>query len=101
MITNILTREDLIPVEEKLEQLAQMYTALMRDKDWTVYTNKTAAILLGVSKRTLQNWRNEGVIPFTQIGSIVYYTREAIQQMLNENQKQAFAKKAKRHSHGK
>jgi len=38
--------------------------------------------LLGVSHGTLQNLRNNGTIPFTKIGGVIYYSRDGIEKML-------------------
>ena len=44
--------------------------------------NNDAATLLKVSKRTLQDWRNDGLIGFSQIGSKIYYSRAEIDRFL-------------------
>jgi hypothetical protein len=41
--------------------------------------------LLKVSRRTLQNWRDRGVIEFSQINGKIYYRRSAINKMLDQN----------------
>lgn len=38
--------------------------------------------LLNISKRTLQHYRDTGVLPFTQIGHKCYYRREDVEQLL-------------------
>ncbi len=47
--------------------------------------------LLKVSKRTLQSYRDKGVLPFSQHGSKIYYKASDIQQYLEDNYKPAFA----------
>lgn len=37
---------------------------------------------LGISKRTLQTWRNNGKIPFSMLGGKVYYKEEDISELL-------------------
>ncbi|NDW08458.1 helix-turn-helix domain-containing protein [Dysgonomonas sp. 520] len=37
---------------------------------------------LGISKRTLQTWRNNGKIPFAMLGGKVYYKEEDIDSLL-------------------
>ncbi len=41
--------------------------------------------MLKVSKRTAQNWREKGVIAFTQIGSKVYYKISDVEHLLKKN----------------
>jgi excisionase family DNA binding protein len=52
--------------------------------------NNEAAELLKVTKRTLQNWRDEGLIGFSQVGSKIYYNREDIDRMLLKHHKKPF-----------
>lgn len=92
---NFVSRDEFIPVQKTLEEIAKQFKVFMEEKDWKVYSNDEAAMLLGVSKRTLQNWRDKGLISYHQIGSKIYYSKEAIQQFLNENRREAFAKEAK------
>jgi len=44
--------------------------------------NQQACIRLSASKRTLQNLRDSGVLPFTKIGAKVYYQPADIDNML-------------------
>lgn len=41
--------------------------------------------MLGISHGTLQTLRNNGSIPFTKVGGIIYYSRELIEKMLAHN----------------
>jgi len=47
--------------------------------------NDEAASLLKVSARTLQSWRDERIIKFSQIGRQIYYKREDIDRMLEQH----------------
>jgi hypothetical protein len=47
-------------------------------------------ILLKVSKRTLQSYRDNGVLSFSQIGSKIYYRAADIQSHLEKHYKPAF-----------
>ena len=38
--------------------------------------------LLGISKRTLQNYRDKRIIPFTQIGRKIYYKASDVDDFL-------------------
>ena len=48
--------------------------------------------LLGISPGTLQNLRVNGTLPFTKVGSMVYYQSDDILRMLEENRGQAGGK---------
>lgn len=47
--------------------------------------NDEAAALLKVSARTLQSWRDERILKFSQIGRQIYYNREDIDRMLEQH----------------
>ncbi len=53
--------------------------------DDPVYTTQELIELLKVSRRTLQNWRDRGVIEFSQINGKIYYRMSAINKMLDQN----------------
>lgn len=44
--------------------------------------------MLEISGGTLQTLRNNGTLPFTKIGGIMYYDSEAIEQVMLKKQKQ-------------
>lgn len=50
-----------------------------------ILTNEEFMIMLGVSKRTAQSWRDEGLIKFSKIGKSIFYQMKDIEKFLNEN----------------
>ena len=48
--------------------------------DWL--HNGDVCRLLGISKRTLQHYRDTNVLPFAQIGHKCYYKREDVERLL-------------------
>jgi hypothetical protein len=84
MATEIITREDLEAFGEKL--MSQMKALLSggssegEPRKWIKsYQVKN---LLKISSNTLQTLRDNGTIPFTKIGGILYYSFEDIQKVL-------------------
>ena len=51
--------------------------------------------LLNISKRTLQHYRDTGVLPFSQIGHKCYYKREDVERLLQTKIKKSKAEKNK------
>lgn len=47
--------------------------------------NQDTTQLLGVSKRTLQSYRDKGVLPFSQIGHKCYYKRTDVIELLKKS----------------
>ncbi|GHU15012.1 DNA-binding protein [Betaproteobacteria bacterium] len=53
-------------------------------------TDREVSERLKVSRRTLQDYRTEGKIPYYQLGGKVLYRESDIEKMLNENYFKAF-----------
>ena len=51
-----------------------------------VYTLDELAKFFSVTKRTIYNWKDEGRLPFTSIGSKTYVTSVQLAQFLKENE---------------
>ncbi len=49
--------------------------------------NQDVCLRLNIGKRTLQNYRNAGKLPFTRIGRKTYYRTRDVEKFLNENEK--------------
>ncbi len=48
-------------------------------------TNKQFQILMGISARTAQIWRNEGKIGYSKITDKIYYRKSDIEKLFNDN----------------
>jgi excisionase family DNA binding protein len=48
--------------------------------------------LLKVSKRTLQNYRDDGILTYSQVGGKVYFSSTAIEEHLKNHTRKAFRK---------
>lgn len=54
--------------------------------------NQEFLLLMNISKRTAQTWRDEGVVSFSQIGSKIYYRMSDVEKLLEKNYNKAFKK---------
>ena len=68
------------------ENLMNMYSLVFADTQWCA-VNEAVCRRLGISKRTLQSYRDTGKIPFSMIGHKCYYKQTDISEMLNEVKK--------------
>jgi hypothetical protein len=50
-----------------------------------IYSNDDLVEKLSVSKSTLQNYRNKGLLKFNKVGRKLFYTEEQVQDFLNDN----------------
>ncbi len=57
--------------------------ALAPPKEWL--TNREAQVFFGLSKSTLQRYRNSGKLPYSKTGGCVYYRRIDVRQLLEAN----------------
>lgn len=54
------------------------------------YTDKELAVILKVSRRSLQDYRNNGILPYTQIGGRILYRASEIERVLMDGYKEAY-----------
>lgn len=57
-------------------------------KDWL--STEEVMEMLSVSRRTIQNYRDEGKIPYTQNGRKILYPRDGIEEFLRKNMIKAY-----------
>ncbi len=56
------------------------------------YTVNEVIVIFKVSRRTLQRWRDEGLISFRKIRGKIYFTMSDLEQFMERNYVPAFAK---------
>jgi hypothetical protein len=90
MIIDVLTKEDLEQFKEEL--LSEIKLILMSSeqsneplKESKYLKSNQVQRLLSISPGTLQNFRINGVIPYTKIGGIILYPKEGIEKLLEDN----------------
>lgn len=49
------------------------------------YDNADMMQLFNVCSRTLQRWRDEGIIPFKRVGGRIYYLASKVDRMMEED----------------
>jgi len=85
MATEIITREDLNEFRKLLiEDIRQLLGAEKTEPQSKWLKSYQVKNLLKISAGTLQNLRVNGTIPFTRIGSIIYYRAEDIHKLLRD-----------------
>ena len=65
-------------------QVKELCEAGLNKTEWL--DNESVCKLLHISKRTLQSYRDNGIIPFSQIGHKCYYKASDIEQMISKQQ---------------
>ena len=76
---------------ERLDMLNEKVSGSKLKPEETIYDNADTLRLLKVSRRTLQSWRTEGLISFSQVGSKLYYTQKDISEFIERHSNKRFA----------
>jgi hypothetical protein len=90
-IINIETRTFEV-MTEQFRQFVQKINSLCRPQKnglgkWL--DNQEVCLILNISKRTLQTYRDNGTLPYSQINHKMYYKPEDVERVLNQlNNKQ-------------
>ena len=72
----VIPQEEWLSIHDKLDRLAEMIeTRNTSDRNAEWLESEAARKLLGVSPKTWQNYRDQRVIPFSQIGRKIYVNR--------------------------
>ncbi len=82
----MIPQEEWQSLNDKLDRLAEIIenrNASDRDAEWL--ESEAARKLLGVSLKTWQNYRDQRVIPFSQIGRKIYVNRADLDAFLRRH----------------
>jgi len=87
-----LSKEQFLEISNQLKEINKRLNAKTKEPSEKFLDNQEFLMLMKISKRTAQNWRDEGRISFSQIGAKIYYKLSDVECLLNNNYKRAFAK---------
>lgn len=87
--------EEVIQIYKRLKDTLTKLENILKNNNQTVnkhrYMNDAElASFLKVSRRTLQEYRNNGIIPYYQIGGKTLYRESDIEELLEKNRQEAF-----------
>lgn len=89
----ILSKDQYSELLKRLDDINQRLNVKNDSKKDTFLDNQEFLILMKISKRTAQTWRDEGRISFSQVGNKIYYKLSDVEKLLNEHYNKAFSKK--------
>lgn len=82
----VLPKEEWQSLHDKLDRLAEMIeTRNVSDRNTEWLESEAARKLLGISPKTWQNYRDQRVIPFSQIGRKIYVNRADLDTFLRRH----------------
>jgi excisionase family DNA binding protein len=102
MLIEMITSQEIQEVLAKLEGLEKEVTLISSGKNEasTLFTVAEACKFLHVSTRTLQTYRDGGLIRFSQVGSKIFFRRSDIDEFLARHDVKPF-NADRRDGHGK
>ena len=83
---NVISNEKFQELINKISELQRTFTTRAREslvETWL--TNHEVSKILRVTPRTLQNYRDQRILPFSQVGSKIYYRASDIQKHLDDH----------------
>jgi hypothetical protein len=88
----ILSKEQFNALAASIEEIKAKLTAENKKPSEQYLDNQEFLLLMKISKRTAQNWRDEGKISFSQVGNKIYYRLSDVEEVLQKNYVKAFKK---------
>lgn len=82
----IFTDEETQVVKESLDEIKKLLVHKAPETDDPILTTEQVMSMLGVCRRTVQKWRDEGKIRFSEIDKKIYYRQSAIDEMLSKHE---------------
>ena len=73
---------------ENMESLSENYKPVLGGERFL--TDKELSAMLKISRRSLQDYRNEGKIPYIQLGGKILYRESDIEQILKNGYRKAY-----------
>ena len=65
--------------------VAKLKIGSKSDPEDVFFDNQEFMLLMNISKRTAQEWRNKKIIEFSQVGNKIYYRLSDVKKLLNDN----------------
>ena len=89
----IITKDQFSDFMSKLDTIQSQLNSKADPKKETFLDNQEFLLLMKISKRTAQTWRDEGKISFSQVGSKIYYKLSDVEKLLQEHYNKSFKSK--------
>ena len=77
-------------IMKKVEDIQRQLNAKEKQPKEIWIDNEDLSKMLKVTKRTIQNYRDNGIISFSQVGSKLYYRLSDVEEMLLKHHVKAF-----------
>lgn len=89
----ILTKEQFNTMLASIEEIKSKLDKQNKKPEETFLDNQEFLLLMKISKRTAQTWRDEGKISFSQVGNKIYYKLTDVEELLGKHYVKSFKSK--------
>lgn len=86
----IITKDQFSDLMSKLDTIQSQLNSKNDPKKETFLDNQEFLLLMKISKRTAQTWRDEGKISFSQVGNKIYYKLSDVEKLMQEHYNKSF-----------
>lgn len=77
--------EKLGEILKSLQDIKEMLEVVNPNENKEILDNQDVMQLLNISSRTLQNYRDQGIMPFSKIEGKIYYKMKDLIAMIDKN----------------
>lgn len=86
----ILTKDQFGSLSNSIEEIKRVILKDSKKPTEIYLDNQEFLLLMKISKRTAQTWRDEGKISFSQVGNKIYYKMTDVEELLEKHYNKAF-----------
>ncbi|WP_430611630.1 helix-turn-helix domain-containing protein [Flavobacterium sp. JP2137] len=76
-------KNELSELLEMTENATRKYTPIFKEEKWL--DNQEVCLMMNITKRTLQQYRDDKILPYIQIGGKIIYKESDILTILEQN----------------
>lgn len=88
----ILSKDQFNALATSIEEIKSKLIAENKKPSEQYLDNQEFLLLMKISKRTAQTWRDEGKISFSQVGNKIYYRLSDVEALLEKHYVKSFKK---------
>jgi hypothetical protein len=88
----ILSKEQYDALAASIEEIKAKLDKQNKNPEEIFIDNQEFLLMMKISKRTAQTWRDEGKISFSQVGNKIYYKLADVEELLQKHYVKAFKK---------
>jgi hypothetical protein len=88
----ILSKEQYNALATSIEDIKAKLDKQNKNPEEIFVDNQEFLLMMKISKRTAQTWRDEGKISFSQVGNKIYYKLSDVEELLQKHYVKSFKK---------